>query len=629
MLFKQIFNWIKYKTLPPSLLFKNRLFIERDSKTKRIFNNLGLTFRNSKWTSFEMSNIQSHFKSQYSRFVLLIVLAILTFLYLWKFNQLYLCTFAFNQVFFVVWSGLDLFDYCWTFIFWCGFAVFSFFNSIVQTYLFFNNFPPRKFKLDRNGSLIVDLPVNNEPSSSSKKDHKWLLFSWINNSDISAPSRLNVVKSWFDSALSGSGWVYYFNFFKRLYRIDFFLSVNKDVSTFSMIGYNTKKAKTGSGLKTVTYTTTSALTNIYSSFFLSFLVKNYAPRNGFGEMLDPSLAPFDNLSIWSLANYSCLDINYENLLKKVNGLYYIHNLNYNTLMSYCDAMLNVSQNMITAQLNSAKWDRWLYKYSLLHRKVFKNSHKLTLSKKLLNSTFYNTDLTKKNLWYSELLNKHSNSNLLHFTTNLFQFNLANRSHFALKQNKNTMIFNNTKYQDNLLMLKTYENSFFWFLKRSYLFTNLFSNDKNSTPIKNLNLNKNETFFFSNDCYFTVYSFLSNNVLLNLNLLNPTIGDLPAFINKYTGANGHDLSLVFNDLDLFEKDNLEILSSLTQLPVFFEHKSLLPYFSYYEFLALNFSNPFIFQTTTRNNYKLNNDFIFILTKNNLFQLKDILILLNIK
>lgn len=36
---------------------KNRFFIERDSKTRRIMNNFGLTFRNSHWTPFAQTNL--------------------------------------------------------------------------------------------------------------------------------------------------------------------------------------------------------------------------------------------------------------------------------------------------------------------------------------------------------------------------------------------------------------------------------------------------------------------------------------------------------------------------------------------------------------------------------------------
>ena len=56
-MFQRLFNWIKFKTVPPSVNFKNRLFIERDNKQRRILTNLGLTFRNSKWVQYARANV--------------------------------------------------------------------------------------------------------------------------------------------------------------------------------------------------------------------------------------------------------------------------------------------------------------------------------------------------------------------------------------------------------------------------------------------------------------------------------------------------------------------------------------------------------------------------------------------
>jgi hypothetical protein len=44
----KIFNYLKAKHLPASLSFKNRLYLERDIKSRRIVANFGATFRNSK-----------------------------------------------------------------------------------------------------------------------------------------------------------------------------------------------------------------------------------------------------------------------------------------------------------------------------------------------------------------------------------------------------------------------------------------------------------------------------------------------------------------------------------------------------------------------------------------------------
>ena len=53
--------------------------------------------------------------------------------------------------------------------------------------------------------------------------------------------------------------------------------------------------------------------------------------------------------------------------------------------------------MINNSLRSIKSYYWLYKYNLLHRSVFKNSHNLTIVKKLLTTGFYDTTVKTNNL----------------------------------------------------------------------------------------------------------------------------------------------------------------------------------------------------------------------------------------
>ena len=96
MLFNYYFNWIKYKTLPPSLLYRNRLFVERDSKHRRVMVNLGVTFRNSKWSSYGRKNVSLQFVHKYLRNLMAFVFIILL-------------TFFFNPTNLLdnVWGALD------------------------------------------------------------------------------------------------------------------------------------------------------------------------------------------------------------------------------------------------------------------------------------------------------------------------------------------------------------------------------------------------------------------------------------------------------------------------------------------------------------------------------------------
>ena len=140
MLFKRLYNWIKYKTLPTSFLFKNRLFIERDSKHRRIFSNLGLSFRNSKWSNYETYNIKLQFKRNYLRFFFWIIFFIFSVFFLFYFKKYYIFSYFFNSMSFLFWISIDTFDYYFTFVVWLFFISFSLFFKLVYSYFFYNNF---------------------------------------------------------------------------------------------------------------------------------------------------------------------------------------------------------------------------------------------------------------------------------------------------------------------------------------------------------------------------------------------------------------------------------------------------------------------------------------------------------
>lgn len=121
MLFKHFYTWIKFKTLPPSFLFKNRLFVERDSKRTRIFNNVGLTFRNERWTNWEAL----HFDWKWIDLFILMsryLGGFLFFLFVWTFWGNYLIELpVFNKVALKLWLVHDFFNYyslyaVWVFI---------------------------------------------------------------------------------------------------------------------------------------------------------------------------------------------------------------------------------------------------------------------------------------------------------------------------------------------------------------------------------------------------------------------------------------------------------------------------------------------------------------------------------
>ena len=117
MLFKSLFNWIKYKTLPPSILFKNRLFIERDVKHRRIQTVLGLTFRNSKWSSYSRPNLSVKLTEDYTRLVRTLLLLLGFLVVLFFFAPLYSTSTTLNLLSSFFWFFADCLTFSYFFVY--------------------------------------------------------------------------------------------------------------------------------------------------------------------------------------------------------------------------------------------------------------------------------------------------------------------------------------------------------------------------------------------------------------------------------------------------------------------------------------------------------------------------------
>jgi len=195
---------------------------------------------------------------------------------------------------------------------------------------------------------------------------------------------------------------------------------------------------------------------------------------------------------------------------------------------------------INNQVQVLKSSRFLYNYSFIHRKALKNSHKLTTIKKLLSSGFYNSNLIFKNIWASDFFNKVTSPELLLknevelIYSNLFKTPLNNTSNLGQISINQTL--NNLKHFSN------YEESYFWFLKRFYLFNNLKSN---KTTLVTLPLRADV--LKSENPWTTYLLHLTNlyksNLLLNRNFTSYSC------IDNSTTAN----SLINNKTTSFQKN----------------------------------------------------------------------------
>lgn len=575
MLFFKLYNWLKYKTTPSSFLFKNRLFVERDSKHRKVMNNFGLVYRNSKWSNYENINVNSDFKDFYfkffARFFLLLFGFFLFFSSMFKDNSF------FNSISFLFFLANDSVDYYVSFTLWSflSFLTLSFNKLYLVIVNYKSTLGEKNFSTyPDNGELDSTQPVINSSIKVSKYDLNWLVYSWLGNVSSENKYGSHFVELLFDSNVSKTHWNMGFDFFFNLNLSSFFLNLhNKDFYFYKTLF----KDMSANNSKNIVFffDNTDLMKNHFDSLF-SFNFKSYGEKKN-------NFSSYNNLthtgSNWNLNNLSFSDFNYIGLDKNKHGSFYINNYTYTNFLNTID-FKNINdlfyKNLILSEslkssLNFGKWNRWLYRYSLLHRKSIKFGQKLTFTKKLLDSGFYNSSIFKKNIWNSNIFN-FKNMSSTHMTTFFDTYfndynvlNFFNKS-FINSSNK-TFAFNDS---NSLLSLKFLESSYFWSLKRFFLFNGL----ENNNSFFKIKWNTNTLNYFFKNKFTLYFDFFYLNIFfknrtfslqtfnqseqffldLNNNLNNFNNG---AFLNE-----NNDVFLSSFDIDIFSKENLTFVSTLS-------------------------------------------------------------------
>jgi hypothetical protein len=153
-------------TLPPSVLFLNRLYVERDSKHRRVTSNLGLTFRNSKWSSYARVNINIGSQNSYVTFLSKFITFLILVEGILKFTVYYNISSLQSPFYTSLWFLLDADLYFKTFLIsslLCNFQLL--FNFILPKWLSYTTDQPN-YKSEMSQ---LHLP---------KRLHKPLLYLW-------------------------------------------------------------------------------------------------------------------------------------------------------------------------------------------------------------------------------------------------------------------------------------------------------------------------------------------------------------------------------------------------------------------------------------------------------------------
>lgn len=507
MLFHKLYNWLKFKTLPSSVLYKNRLFIERESKNRRVFNNFGLIFRNSKWSQYENLNINFFFKLSYFNFIFIIF-----------FFFLFIKFLSFN-LFSFIWLSFESICYFFVFTFW--FFNFFLISSIFKVKLFLNFNKKTTNSYDSDNINFYSFRTN---------------FFYLDFYNYFSDINIELEESFFSNFIKKKNWNNFTDLFIHMYQNFFFFNKNKQPSI-----YNSK----------------NLIKNFYSNFndASNFIFKN----NNCKDL-------YTNLNNWSI--FFFLNENNKYFFKNKSSL----NLNFSNFTDLHNFFFFLNKNT-ELKLQNSKINRWLYRYSLIHRKSFKTIQKLNFFKKLISSSNYSSSFFKKNLWNSQFfLKKKSNTSFFNFNILFYPNQNSELNPFFKYSNQNNIFQYNSI---NFNKLNFFDSSYSWNLKRYYLFNSLNNNFFTSSYNFNKNINKKKNilnfsntqisdFFFKNKLeYLTDLNSFKSTKLKNLekNFENNLLKKINLNSTEYSFFNYENLSffdsLINNNFFYIEKNYIKL------------------------------------------------------------------------
>lgn len=461
MLFTRLFNWIKYKTLPPSVLFLNRLFVERDSKHRRVTSNLGLTFRNSKWSTYARTNINLSNRTSYFGLWFKLIALLMTVIGLVNFGNFYNLASLLSPVYTALWfvSDSDLYLK----------IIFS--SSILcSTQLMLSQLFTSFFSLDPSPTESTTSPSLDLHTQVPRRLHKPILHAWL-TSDLSKKSFENLFDS---SEISNST----MNVYSSLFKSSFLLAKSAE-SSFALL----KFLQTSGGDSSAS--TLNQSSSIYTSLNSPRLNSLGLDFTLFNNSRSAPTDYFNELDEWALSSIQTEFSGGPAAQNSISGNFYIPSISHTNIstLSLSVPELTGFKNTITNQLSMIQWQRWLYKYNLLHRSVLNASSSMTLTKRLINSGFYNSSLTTRNIWSASALqaNQLELNKVSSFYTSLYgDFNSINVS--LNDTLTSTSAFKHSALSDSL---RFYELSYHWFIQRFYLFNTLITNTLSSKPVLNM------------------------------------------------------------------------------------------------------------------------------------------------
>ena len=319
--------------------------------------NFGLTFRNSKWSDYAIKNITDNSITSFARlvrnFITLIILISLIFSHSYYYNY----SIIYNNIAYLLWSFLEDTNYFLAYSFWSltftvSFFIHTIYNSVFATF----------YDIDKSTNMLKSTPVLNEflnKSYKAPKDLRSPIFVAFLTNSKNSTNQNTLLENLFHTETPNHFWNNFNKSFKNLY------STSYNLSNFKTTFYFNSTSSVHPTLDLLMSDNLSILNN-------DSCICNNTPLN----------LTTDTNKSWNLYSFYAETNRYNNLITGKKNLFYLNNLNFNTLSNLSSngsELLNLSQSLID-QTKVIKWNRWLYRYNILHRKTIKNSHKLTMVK---------------------------------------------------------------------------------------------------------------------------------------------------------------------------------------------------------------------------------------------------------
>ena len=453
MLFTRLYNWIKYKTLPPSVLFLNRLFVERDSKHRRVTSNLGLTFRNSKWSTYARTNINVSSRTSYIFTLLKAALAFSSLVALFYFTSYFYTSPLNSVVYTTLWFLFDADVYLK--------LIFS--SSLLCSFqLFASTLLNAAFNTLFGVTAVATVKENTAGSQISipKRLHKPIFYASLVNGTYS-----DDYSNLFNLSTSSNHAETHLDLFTNLY---------KSSHAINLVSSSADDLRCALQSLSTTSSNMGTQSDLSSSSTLNFnlLTLDYDLFN----RTSPNSSSFSQETTQWVIGSIHTELTRNNFeLQTVNGLFYLPNFSYSKLnrLSLLFPEASNFRNSVTDQLKVIQWNRWIYKYNILHRSLLKTASSITFTKRLLSSGFYNSSLLTNNIWAASAVNSEQ--------LNPQSFGDITRSIYgdSYKLSRSTSpLLRPTPgfYNSNALnSLKFYEISYHWFIQRFYQLNTLNTN----------------------------------------------------------------------------------------------------------------------------------------------------------